>query len=482
MPNGHPVRRPLGRLYTALWGGCLLMLSQSAAARFAIPGYELVYTAPVETALQADDLRNTAEVWREMFDAAKTRIDLGQFYVANQDGSLLDGVLQHLKAAGERGVKIRFLVEDKGIRISTAETLEQLKAIPNLELRIIPYQKLSGGILHAKYLLVDGEQAFVGSQNFDWRALEHIHETGLRISDAKVVGQIQAIFEQDWQAQALLAQDKPVAPLPDSPTTAPPQGNYLVASPRAYNPAGVIDSQAELPRLLAGAKRRVRVQVMDYAPLSFGPERSRPFYAVIDNALRNAAARGVQIELMVANWNTKKPDIAWLKSLALVPNVQIKVVTIPPASSGFIPFARVIHSKLMTIDDEIAWVGTSNWTGGYLDNSRNLELVMHSAAMSGRLDQLYQQLWNSVYAEPLRLDYDYPTPKPGGESDKQGAVNPRALCFYRRQPAFSSAVTSCSALNPSARWPLPLTLLAASNAFTIASSTASAAAANSAEM
>ncbi|HEE2957400.1 TPA: phospholipase, partial [Serratia marcescens] len=105
-----------------------------------------------------------------------------------------------------------------------------------------------------------------------------------------------------------------------------------------------------------------------------------------------------------------------LKSLALVPNVQIKVVTIPPASSGFIPFARVIHSKLMTIDDEIAWVGTSNWTGGYLDNSRNLELVMHSAAMSGRLDKLYQQLWNSVYAEPLRLDYDYPPPKLGGES------------------------------------------------------------------
>lgn len=205
----------------ALWSGCLLMLSQSAAARFAIPGYELVYTAPVETALQADDLRNTAEVWREMFDAAKTRIDLGQFYVANQDGSLLDGVLQHLKSAGERGVKIRFLLEEKGIRLSTAETLERLKAIPNLELRIIPYQKLSGGILHAKYLLVDGEQAFVGSQNFDWRALEHIHETGLRISDARVVGQIQAIFEQDWRAQALLAQDKPVPTLPDSPPTAP---------------------------------------------------------------------------------------------------------------------------------------------------------------------------------------------------------------------------------------------------------------------
>ena len=416
MPNGHQPRRPLGRLYTALWGSCLLMLSQSAAARFDIPGYELVYTAPVETALQADDLRNTAEVWQQMFDAAKTRIDLGQFYVANQQGSLLDGVLQHLKAAGERGVKIRFLMEEKGVRISTPETLEQLKAIPNLELRIIPYQRLSGGILHAKYLLVDGELAFVGSQNFDWRALAHIHETGLRISDAGVVGQIQAIFEQDWQAQALLTADKPVPQLPYQPKAEMPQGNYLVASPRAYNPAGVIDSQVELPRLLASAKQRVRVQVMDYAPLSYGPERSRPYYAVIDNALRSAAARGVKIELMVANWNTKKPDIAWLKSLAVVPNVQIKIVTIPPASSGFIPFARVIHSKMMTIDGETAWIGTSNWTGGYLDNSRNLELVLHSPAMSQRVDKLYSQLWDSVYAEPIKLEYDYPIPKPGGES------------------------------------------------------------------
>ncbi|HCV65877.1 MAG TPA: phospholipase [Serratia sp.] len=416
MPNGRQPRRPLGRLYTALWGSCLLMLSQSATARFDIPGYELVYTAPVETALQADDLRNTAEVWQQMFDAAKTRIDLGQFYVANQQGSLLDGVLQHLKAAGERGVKIRFLMEEKGIRISTPETLEQLKAIPNLELRIIPYQRLSGGILHAKYLLVDGEQAFVGSQNFDWRALAHIHETGLRISDAGVVGQIQAIFEQDWQAQALLVADKPVPQLPYQPKAETPQGNYLVASPRAYNPAGVIDSQVELPRLLASAKQRVRVQVMDYAPLSYGPEHSRPYYAVIDNALRSAAARGVKIELMVANWNTKKPDIAWLKSLAVVPNVQIKIVTVPPASSGFIPFARVIHSKMMTIDGETAWIGTSNWTGGYLDNSRNLELVLHSPAMSQRVDKLYSQLWDSVYAEPIKLDYDYPAPKPGGES------------------------------------------------------------------
>lgn len=166
--------------------GCV-WLPPSALADFSIPGYELVYTAPVETALQAPDLRAPDAVWSVLFDEAQHSLSLGEFYVANQSGSRLDNVLQHLRSAGERGVRIRFLLEEKGIALSTPETLAQLKAIPNLELRVIPYGKLTGWILHAKYLLVDGKRAYVGSQNFDWRSLEHIHETGLLIDDPSVV-------------------------------------------------------------------------------------------------------------------------------------------------------------------------------------------------------------------------------------------------------------------------------------------------------
>nr|WP_223881607.1 phospholipase D-like domain-containing protein [Affinibrenneria salicis] len=402
--------------------GGLLIFSHTVWASFTIPGYELIYNAPTETALNADDLRQPDEVWVQMFDGAQHSIALGQFYVANQAGSKLDRVLQHLRKAGERGVKIRMLMEEKGVRISTPETLAQLRAIPNLELRILPYHRLSGGILHAKYILVDGKQGYMGSQNLDWRALEHIHETGLLIGDPRVVGQMQAIFEQDWRAQQALQRNELVAPLPADETVNAGQqrpANYLVASPKAFNPAGIPDSQEELTHLLAAAQQRIRVQVMDYVPLSYGPERSRPYYAVIDTALRSAAARGVQIELMVSDWSTKRPNISYLKSLAMLPNVQIKIVTIPEASDGFIPFARVIHSKIMTIDEQKTWVGTSNWSGGYLDNSRNLEVIMQNSDMTARVDKLYEQLWNSRYAQPLRIDYDYPTPAPGGASGAQ---------------------------------------------------------------
>ncbi|WP_455927926.1 phospholipase D-like domain-containing protein [Pseudomonas capeferrum] len=389
-----------------------LLLSPLAQADFSIPGFELVHTVPVDTQLGTADLRQPGPVWIGLFDGAKSRIDIGQFYAADHPGSVMDKVIEHLEAAGKRGVKIRFLLEEKGVRLSEASTLERLKAIPNLTFRILPYGKLSGGIIHAKYMVVDGKQGFIGSQNFDWRSLEHIHETGLLISDANVVAQTQAIFDQDWQAQAALTDNKPV-PLPAAGALPARTGNYLVASPQRYNPPGVGDSQLELPRLLGEAKKEVRVQLLDYAPLSYGPDRTRPYYAMIDNAVRAAAARGVSIKLMVSNWNTEALELPYLKSLAVLPNVEVKIVTLPEAKQGFIPYARVIHSKTMEIDGQVAWVGTSNWLGGYFDNSRNLEVVMRSEAMAKRVGDLHEQLWDGPYAKALEVTSEYPQPHPG---------------------------------------------------------------------
>lgn len=399
------------RLLTLAWLGLAVL---PARADFAIPGFELVQTAPVETRLATPDLRDSVRVWREMFDSAREEIAIAQFYVAGQEGEALDELIGRLEAAAVRGVKIRFLMENKGLRMSVPATLERVKRIPGIDFRMIDFGKFSGGgIIHAKYFTVDRKQAFVGSQNFDWRALKHIQETGLRITDPVMVAQVQAVFEQDWQAQGLQAAGQPVPPLaqPSAPFDIS-QKAFLLSSPRAWNPPGVGDSEEVLPRLLAQAQKEVRVQVMDYVPLSYAPGR-RPFYAVIDNAVRSAAARGVKVKLLVSNWNTDEPAIHHLKSLAMLPEVEIRIVTLPQASSGFIPFARVVHAKFMVIDGELAWVGTSNWAGGYLNNSRNLEVVLRDKAMADRLEALHEQTWSSVYAEPIDVNRVYPKPAKG---------------------------------------------------------------------
>ncbi|MFZ6722428.1 phospholipase D-like domain-containing protein [Undibacterium sp. Ji49W] len=390
-------------------------LSGPAKADFAIPGFELVYTTPAETTLTNPDLRDPATVWCEMLDAAKTDIDIAQFYVAGKTGEALDKVIAHLAAAGERGVKIRFLMEEKGKSASEMASIERLKSIPHLDFRFMEFGKLRGqGIIHAKYMVVDKTVAYVGSQNFDWRSLNHIHETGLRISDVAMVRQLHSIFDIDWQAQTLLTEGKAVPTLNQSVVLADQfKSAYLVASPNAFNPPGVGDSESELVRLLATATSEVRITLLDYVPLSYAPGRKRPYYAVIDNAIRAALARGVRVKLMVSNWNTEEPAIHHLKSLALLPGMEIRIVTLPQASSGFIPFARVVHSKTMSIDGKLAWIGTSNWSGGYLDNSRNLEIVLRNEAMAKRLAELHEQTWQSPYAQPLEIQKNYPKPVKG---------------------------------------------------------------------
>ncbi|WP_215403933.1 phospholipase D-like domain-containing protein [Janthinobacterium sp. JC611] len=388
------------------------LFAGTAHADFTIPGFELVHTSPVETSLTNPDLREPVAVWTELFDSAQKEIVIAQFYAVSKPGTAFEKVLASLTAAGQRGVKIRFLLDQKGVGLSEAATIAQLKAIPNLDLRLIDFNKITGnGIVHAKYLAVDGQVAYIGSQNFDWRSFEHIHETGLKITEPAMVSQVQAIFEQDWQAQALTSQGSRATVLNSKVVPANyAQNAFLLASPNAYNPAGVGDSETGLPALLAEAKNEVRIQLLDYAPLSYGPNRTRPYYAVIDNAVRAAAQRGVKIKLMVSAWNTEAPAIAYLKSLALVPNVEIRIVTIPTASTGFIPFARVIHSKTMSIDGKLAWVGTSNWAGGYFDLSRNLEVVLRNDAMAQRIAALHEQTWSSAYAQPIDINKQYPKP------------------------------------------------------------------------
>lgn len=376
-----------------------------ASAASPLSGFELIHNAPADTTLTSPDVRDGASAWRSLIDDAQDEIDLEQFYVSGKDGEALDPIIASLEEAGRRGVKIRFLMDTKGLRASNPNTITRLKAIPGLEYRLINWSDIAGsGIIHAKFIVADGKvgkgRAYVGSQNFDWRSLSQIDETGVLVSSPRVVGQMQAIFDQDWHAQALLAKGEKVLPLPHDANKDDRHSGaaaYLVASPPDYLPEGVGASEPELVRLIEGARKSIHVEVMEYSTTRFGGGA----YTVIDDALRRAAKRGVKVELIIADWDLTEKRLPGLISLAKIPGIEIRVSKIPEASSGYIPYARVVHSKTMTIDGTTAWIGTSNWEGGYFDDSRNLELVFHDSGMTARVRALQRQLWNSPYAIPF---------------------------------------------------------------------------------
>jgi hypothetical protein len=71
----------------------------------------------------------------------------------------------------------------------------------------------------------------------------------------------------------------------------------------------------------------------------------------------------------------------------------------------------VIHAKYMVVDRALLWLGTSNWTGGYLDRSRNVELVLKDRGLVEKLLAVHGQLWDSSYGVPVVAGREYPVPK-----------------------------------------------------------------------
>ena len=52
--------------------------------------------------------------------------------------------------------------------------------------------------MHAKMIVVDGQRAFVGSENISAQSLDHNRELGLLVADAGVLQTLQQTFQGDW--------------------------------------------------------------------------------------------------------------------------------------------------------------------------------------------------------------------------------------------------------------------------------------------
>ena len=352
----------------------------------------LVQSIPAETDLADPALPFARDVWVEMIQHAKTSVDAAEFYITSRPGSALEPVIAELEQAGQRGVKVRFLLSSKMLDQDPA-SVARIRRIPGAEVRSFDLAGVSNGILHAKYVVVDGKEAFLGSQNFDWRALEHIHELGVRTTEPVITIQLARLFAIDWAfVQSRKAPDLPAQP----PTSARPPVE-LVASPPFLTPKDIRPSIEALVELLDQAKQTVRVQLLTYSPIS-GQDH---FWPTLDNALRAAAVRGVKVRLMVSDWVLGGRALPHLKALSLIPNLEVKVVSIPEATEGHIPFSRTIHSKYLVVDETHLALGTSNWEESYFTDSRNIELIFRDSPLAAQAARIHDRLWNSRYAFAL---------------------------------------------------------------------------------
>src|SRR5262245_32639171 len=202
--------RSIARPIAAIAGSLLVL---AAAPRATRPPVQLGESRPLETALGDRTLPTAAEIWVDMIRGATKQVDLEHFYLSRKRGEALDPVLDELGRAAARGVKVRLLL-DAGMHRTYPQPADSLGGLPNVSVRTVDYHRIAGGVQHAKFMIVDDHEAWLGSQNLDWRALAHIHELGARVRLEPVAKTFADVFETDWAlsdttAKAVVRDRKP---------------------------------------------------------------------------------------------------------------------------------------------------------------------------------------------------------------------------------------------------------------------------------
>ncbi|XP_037073588.1 5'-3' exonuclease PLD3-like [Pollicipes pollicipes] len=306
---------------------------------------------------------------------------------------------------------------------------QHLADIGAAEVRSLDFPRLVGaGILHTKMWLVDARHFYVGSANLDYRSLTQVKELGALVQDCKpLAADMDKIFQVYWlvggdtgripdewpdQYHTDINKDNPLpVSLPDETAYV-----YLSSSPPALCPPGRTSDGDAIVHTIDAARKCVHIAVMDYYPMLIYGRFT--FWPVIDDALRRAAVdRGVEVLLLASHWNHTHADMYHgLRSLQALNGtrkhirIEVRMFEVPPSSGQQIPYSRVNHNKYM-VTDQVAYIGTSNWSGDYFVNTGGIGLVVNSSspasagALRSQLEAVFQRDWQSDHSRPL-ADFD----------------------------------------------------------------------------
>jgi phosphatidylserine/phosphatidylglycerophosphate/cardiolipin synthase-like enzyme len=339
---------------------------------------------------------------------ASQRMDLSLYTLEHPE------LFQALAQAAQRGVAIRLLMDGSpagGISPVQRWGLSQLVAA-GVDVRLL---RLRGDapnglrsryrFFHAKYGIIDGQRAFVGTENWSYNTapLTPPGQTapGRRgvylFTDAPpVIGDLQALFDQDWQPETFwdLAPFQPETDgpppefvLPEAPVAdraaafAQPMHAHTTAR-FAISTAPEQESRPDalLRQLLAQAGPGDLIHTMQlYEHKFWGASHSNP---IADpnprlEALIQAARRGATVYVLLDGYfddtdalRNNRATVAYLQTLAQAEGLAIHARTGNPTGLG-------IHAKLMLMQiNGVPWSVVGSLNGSEISHKINREVTL----------------------------------------------------------------------------------------------------------
>lgn len=106
---------------------------------------------------------------------------------------------QDLANAAQRGVQVQaILPAPSNTSSNSAGTDSNSQGISTIKQAGVQVKEDSQLYMHAKIIIIDDQQAFVGSENISAASLDHNRELGVIVSDQNVLHTLHQTFQQDW--------------------------------------------------------------------------------------------------------------------------------------------------------------------------------------------------------------------------------------------------------------------------------------------
>ncbi|XP_026209447.1 phospholipase D4 [Anabas testudineus] len=374
------------------------------------------------------------EVWKDLISMATDQVEVASFYwtLTGEDinvnsSSDLPGknILKQLEELPSRNVSVRVVTSVPSVRTNSTD-LKLLKE-KGVQVRKVNFGRLTHGVLHSKFWVVDSKHVFIGSANMDWRALTQVKELGVVIYNCSslakdlhkifqsywVMGQPNSSLPQPWPSQydTDINKEHPLLVEADNVSSR----IYLAGSPPSFFPPSRTQDLEAILSIISEAQHYVDVAVMEYFPTTRF-ERPQRYWPVIDDAIRVAAfEKKVKIRMLISCGRDSDPAmLPFLQSLASMDSphhnisIQIKLFIVPVGNQSDIPYSRVNHNKYM-VTDTVAYVGTSNWSGDYFLTTAGVGLVISqqapypvkTKALQSQLRAVFDRDWRSEFAVNL---------------------------------------------------------------------------------
>lgn len=297
---------------------------------------------------------------KKLIQGAEKSICISMFVIkrGKKVNSFVNLLIEELKNAAKRGIKIKLLLENKKVN---QPAVDFLRGIRNIEIKFDSLQKTT----HNKIIIIDQNTILIGSTNWTEKSIGHANEANAAIEDRKIAEYFQEYFNRLWKDSS-----KDISPFKSF------RGGVIPLIDRQYFDV--------VKKFMSKSTQRIFVMVYGYKLSETRDTKGD----ILANEIIKAKRRGVETKVLLEKSNFDD-------RLNRMNSKTIEYFKENGVEARFGSKDIITHSKVVVIDDAVI-LGATNWSYSGLAQWHNSDILIRKKEIVDFFVNYFEEKFNII--------------------------------------------------------------------------------------